>query len=194
MGHTIEAIAIGASLGGPIAVEKILSLLPAALPVPIFLVQHISDGFTKGFADWLQRSSHLIVKLAENGEIPKAGTVYIPPDGYHMKITDSRTIALHFKGKTPGEYGIGQLFGSMAMAYGAHAIGVLLTGMGRDGAEGLLEMRHRGAATIAEDESSCVIFGMPKEAIKIGAAQFILHIDKIPEQILRLISTGSYTR
>lgn len=184
--HHISAIAIGASLGGPIAVEKILSQLPADFPVPIFLVQHISKGFTKGFAVWLQKTSKLSIKLANNGEHALPGYVYIAPDGATMTIQAGNMISISNDDKMHLQPSVGKLFQSIAQIHGPHAIGVLLTGMGKDGAAELLQMRKKGAFTIAQDEESCVIFGMPKEAIKIGAAKQILHLDQIAETLQRL--------
>lgn len=184
--HSIKAIAIGASLGGPVAVEKILSALPASMPAPIFLVQHISQGFTKGFAEWLQKTSALRIKLGEQGELAMPDTVYIAPDGCHMMIKENYSIALDYKDKSHLKPGISQLFTSIATTYGPQSVGVLLTGMGRDGADGLLKMRQRGACTIVQDEKSCVMFGMPKEAIELGAARYILPLDRIAKMLLSL--------
>lgn len=190
-GEPILAIGIGASLGGPVAVEKILSALPSTLPVPIFLVQHISLGFTKGLADWLQKSCKLKIKIATDGEVAQAGCVYLPPDGYFMHVKKDNLIKLVPQGIDDHRPGIGQLFQSMAHVYGPRAIGIILTGMGKDGAAELLMMREKGAFTIAQDEESCVLFGMPKEAIKLGAAKQILPLEKISETILRFLGQSS---
>lgn len=185
--YPISAIAIGASLGGPIAVQKILSSLPSNIPVPILLVQHISKGFTQGFADWLQKSSNLRIKIAEHREFAQPGCVYIAPDENYMTILEGNIIALESIPKDDPKPGIGKLFLSMAKAYGPRAIGVILTGMGKDGAAELLDMRQRGALTIAQDESSCVLFGMPKEAIQLGAAKLVLPLDEIAETLMKVI-------
>ncbi len=185
--HNITAIAIGASLGGPLAVEKILSSLPRSLPVPIFLVQHISNGFTQGFANWLQKSSNLNIKVAKDNELALPGHVYIAPDRLHMTVKKGGIIALHDGAPEPLKPSIGKLFRSVAEIYGSHAIGVILTGMGKDGAQDLLLMREKGALTIAQDEKSCIMFGMPKEAILLGAAKYILPLEVIPEALLNLI-------
>lgn len=182
----IEAIGIGASLGGPMAVEKIISVLPEALPVPLFLVQHISIGFTKGFAEWLQRSSKLKIKLADNGEQALPGHVYVAPDACYMTVDEKKQIRLESMPSENCKPGIGKLFTSMAKTYGPNAIGVILTGMGRDGAEELLEMRTKGALTIAQNEESCVLFGMPKEAIRLGAASMVVHLDCIASILIKI--------
>lgn len=183
----IQGIAIGASLGGPMAVEKIISSLPENLPVPIFVVQHISIGFTKGFAEWLQRSSKLKVKLAENLEQAVPGCVYVAPDACFMTIHPHNIIKLESMPADNVKFGIGKLFESMAKTYGENSIGVILTGMGKDGSTELLEMYKNGALTIAQNEESCVLFGMPKEAIRIGAAGLVLHLDNIAETLVQAI-------
>lgn len=184
--HTFAAVAIGASLGGPNAVAKILSSLPAKFPVPIFLAQHISKGFTRGFADWLQKTTSLKMKIPSTGEIALPGKVYIAPDSFHMTVNRNNIIVLEY-GERASKPAINKLFKSMAQAYGANAIGVLLTGMGDDGAAELLEMKQKGAFTIAQNEESCVLFGMPKEAIALGGATQVLPLDDIAEVILRLV-------
>lgn len=189
--HPISAIAIGASLGGPIAVELILSHLPADLPVPIFLVQHISEGFTKGFADWLQKTSKLCIKLASHGEQAHAGHVYIAPDGGIMTVQGGNVININYGEKVSLKPSVGKLFLSMAQVHGPNAIGVLLTGMGKDGAAELLQMRKKGAFTIVQNEESCVLFGMPKEAIKLGAAKQILPLEQIADTLQQLIKQST---
>lgn len=188
--HTINAIAIGASLGGPIAVEKILSALPCSLPTPIFLVQHISEGFTQGFVNWLQKTCNLKIKLACDQEQALPGCVYIAPDSFHMVIKRGGVISLENGKPEPLKPSIGRMFRSVAETYGTHAMGILLTGMGKDGAEDLLLMREMGGLTVAQDEKSCVMFGMPKEAIKINAAKYILSLEYIPYAILSLIQAN----
>lgn len=180
LSNIIQAIGIGASLGGPTALKSLFSHLPAKFPIPIFIVQHIAAGFNKGFVDWLQSTSSLKVKLAVNGEIPQPGCVYIAPESVHLEVGLNQKI--HLNEDLPVENlrpSVGRLFRSMAKAYGKHSMGILLTGMGHDGAADLLLMRESGAITIAQDKESSFIFGMPKQAISLGAAQFVLSLQQI---------------
>jgi len=184
----IKLIAIGASTGGPMALQKILSALPKDLPVPVVIVQHISDGFVKGFVDWLSISSNIPLRLASDRENLSAGIGYVAPDGFHMGIGQGPVIILS---TLPPENGlkpaVDHLFRTVAQTMGRKAIGVLLTGMGRDGATELKTMKNNGAITIVQDEESSVIFGMPGEAIKIGAADHILPIEKIADFLSELL-------
>ena len=184
----IRIVAIGASAGGPPAVAEILAGLPAGLPCPILLVQHIAPGFAGGLAEWLGRSTPLDVKLAENDEPARGGTVYVAPDGVHLGIEDNGRIRLTTDAETDGfRPSATYLLRSLARSYGAAAVGVLLTGMGRDGAAGLLELRERGGVTIAQDKESSVVFGMPMEAIRLGAAEYVLPPKRISEAITTLL-------
>jgi two-component system chemotaxis response regulator CheB len=184
----IEAIAIGSSLGGPHALRTIFKELPAQFRLPIFVVQHISPGFAPGFTEWLGEHTPLHVKLAQKQEIAQSGCIYIAPDHHHLEIHRGHLICL---ATTPPERGlrpaVGHLFRSMAKTYGAHGMGIILTGMGRDGVEDLLLMKQSGALTVAQDKESSLLFGMPKEAIAIGAAQRILSLQQIAE-LLKLIN------
>lgn len=188
----ISMIGIGASLGGPHALSLILSVLPTSFSVPIVIVQHMSPGFIQGFVDWLNLSSHLKVKLAEKGERAVAGYVYLAPDHTHLEV--GRGNRLHLI-EAPPEEGhrpsIARLFRSMALSLGPYGVGVLLTGMGRDGAKDLLLMKKKGAITIAQDKKSSTIFGMPHEAIHIGAARFVLPLQAIAGALVRLTTRQS---
>lgn len=184
----IEAVGIGASLGGPKALSELFSVFSKDFPVPIFVVQHISEGFTKGFAEWLQKNCPLEVRVAQQGEQACPGCVYIAPDKQHMEVKPNHIIALTEEPESGICPSIAVLFNSMANVYGAHCIGVMLTGMGRDGANEMLKMKQKGAFTIAQDEHSCVMFGMPKEAIEIGAVQTVLPLELIGPKILRIVS------
>lgn len=184
-GLDAAVIAIGASTGGPPVVVKLLSALATALPVPVLLVQHISPGFTEGFAEWLATSSGLPVHVARGGETPLPGHVYVAPDGRHLlvgpgdQLVTARDVPLH--GMRPS---VGALFRSVASRYGRRAIGVLLSGMGTDGAEELKLMADQGALTIAQDEPSSVVFGMAAEAIRLGAVCRVLPPAGIAELLL----------
>lgn len=182
----IEAIAIGASLGGPPAIAEILSQLPPLFPIPIFIVQHISVGFIPQFVVWLQERCALPIHLAIHGEKALPGHIYMAPDKFHMEISHGGVIILnpsHNHGPQPS---VNRLFHSMALVYGPHAIGVILTGMGKDGAEELLLMRQKGAYTIAQSQDSCVMFGMPREAIAIGAAKQVIPLERIASTLIYL--------
>src|SRR5581483_2359470 len=153
--RSFELVAIGASTGGPAVLHSILGSIQKFPPVPILIVQHIASGFVQGFADWLAHSTGLPVHLANHGDKPQAGHVYVAPDGHHMVMDNTGRIALR---ADPPENGlrpaVSPFFNSVAQVFGDRAIGILLTGMGRDGADGLKAMRDRGAVTIAQDQQS----------------------------------------
>ncbi len=186
-----EIVAIGASTGGPAALHQLLSHLPDAFPLPIAIVQHISFGFVTGLADWLNDACAVHVKVGACGEKLLPGTAYIAPDEHHLVVDRFGKIGLS-KSESIGGFrpSVTALFQSVARAYGPAAIGVLLTGMGADGAAGLLAMKQAGAITLAQDEASCVVFGMPKEAIALGAAQHVTPLDKLSALIQSLIVTA----
>jgi two-component system chemotaxis response regulator CheB len=171
----VRLVAIGASTGGPLVLRTILSLLRAEFPVPIVIVQHISAGFADGFARWLSEVSGRPVRVAQQGERVRPGVAYLAPDDAQMKLHADGSVVL---ADDPAEHGlrpsVASLFRSVALSYGAHAIGVLLTGMGADGAEDLKAMRNAGALTIVQDRQSAVIFGMPGEALRLDAADHVL--------------------
>lgn len=189
-GRRIDVLAIGVSTGGPNVLAEILGAMPAGLGMPIFVVQHMAVGFIDGLVRWLNRKVALEVKAAVDGEWSKPGTVYIAPDGRHFGVATGGRIAL--AGGAP-ENGFcpsaSYLFRSVAATYGATAMGVLLTGMGTDGATGLLELRRAGGLAVVQDEASSIIFGMPGEAVRLGAAEQVLPPDKIAELIRSLART-----
>jgi len=168
-------IAIGASTGGPPILQSILSNLNPKFTIPIVIVQHIANGFLEGMVDWLSKTTHLTLKVPRTGDRIKDGHVYFAPEDHHIDITPSRTFEIrkinaHENFKRP----ISHLFSSIAKTYKKSAVGVLLTGMGNDGAIGLKEMKEQGAMTLVQDKESSVVFGMPGEAVKIKAESFIL--------------------
>lgn len=182
--RNIKIVAIGASTGGPQALKQILSRLPKSFKLPVLLVQHIAPGFTEGFANWMNTASNLPVHVAVDGEELHPGHVCVAPDFHHMKIGRDGKISLSTDEAGEGiRPSVASLFRSVADVYGSDAVGVLLTGMGRDGATELKLMRNKGAVTIAQDKESSLIFGMPGEAIKIGAAKYSLAPDKIAEML-----------
>lgn len=179
----IAAIGIGASLGGPVVISSILNVLPANFSIPILIVQHIAEGFSLGFVNWLQKNTALKVQLAKEGEVPMGGHVYVAPDNCHMEVTRMGQIKLDFQTKDFLKPSVSKLFHSLAEAYGPDAIGVLLTGMGKDGAQELLEMKQKGAFTMVQDEPSSSVFGMPGEAVRIGAAHKVLPVHDIAKTL-----------
>ncbi len=178
----IQLIAIGASTGGPMALQIILSRLPEDFPLPILIVQHIATGFIKGFKEWLSTKSGVKLKIAEDGEIISGGTGYIAPDNFHMGINSGNKIHLSNQQPENGlKPSVNYLFRSVAQTIGPNAFGVLLTGMGKDGANELKAMKEKGAITVVQNEESSVVFGMPGEALRIGAADQALSPEMIAE-------------
>ncbi len=168
---SFSVLAIGASTGGPVVMERILSRLSPSFPLPIVLVQHIAQGFVQGFVDWLNQTSRIPVHLALDGERLIGGRCYVAPDNHQLGIERSLTVSLT---KDAPVYGlrpsVSWLFESVRTAVGSRAVAILLTGMGRDGARELLALRQAGAITIAQDRDSSVVHGMPGEAIRLGGA------------------------
>lgn len=187
-GRPLRLVAIGASTGGPAALCEILEELPGDLEAPILVVQHIAPGFTQGLVEWLDQGTELVVKLAQDGEQVRPGTVYVAPEGAQMGITAAGRIQLD---ADPGSDGFrpsaSHLLAAVTRAYGRSALGVILTGMGRDGAQALLHLREAGGTTIAQDEATSVVFGMPGEAVRLGAAQYVLSPARIAETIRLLV-------
>jgi two-component system chemotaxis response regulator CheB len=182
-----DIVVIGASLGGPRALATLLRGLPAHFPVPVAVVQHIADGFTEGLASWLASESRLDVHEAVDGEPLRPGRVLLAPTGRHLlvvegvaRLSDAPAVDTFKPSVTP-------LFLSAARSYGARACGVLLTGMGRDGAEGLRAIKDAGGMTLAQDEATSAVFGMPRAAIELGAVDRVLSIDDIPRALVELV-------
>lgn len=182
-------VAIGASTGGTEALHVLLSALPPEAP-PILIVQHLPEGFTASFARRLDVACRITVREARMGDIPQTGLALIAPANRHLvlrKSPNGGTIALddapHVSRHRPS---CDVLFRSVALAAGRNAIGVILTGMGDDGARGLRDMRAAGARTLGQDEASCAIFGMPKQALNHGAVEELLPLHRIAPAILRL--------
>lgn len=181
-----QIVAIGASTGGPQALYTILKALPANFPVPILCVQHISEGFLDGLTNWLASACQLKVTIAQNGDVPKPSIVYFSPDHCHLRLNAQGRFVLSQDEPVCGHRpSVSVLFQSVAEYYKRGTLGVLLTGMGRDGADGLLAITQAGGTTIAQDEQSSVVFGMPREAIALGAAQHILALPDIAPKIIR---------
>ena len=176
----IKIVGIAASTGGPAALATVLGELPADFALPILVVQHVTPGFAVGLAEWLNTQTPLNVSLAGHGETPQPGTVLIAPDHYHMQVNLRGMVELvkepPYKGLRPSA---NYLFRSLARAFGPQAMGVILTGMGDDGAEGLEVLHLAGGLTIAQDESSSVVYGMPREAAARNAVDRVLPLDQV---------------
>jgi two-component system chemotaxis response regulator CheB len=189
-GRSVEVVVIGASTGGPQALHEILTTLPASFPAPIVIVQHLAAGFTQNLVDWLTSAGPLPVSLAQHGCRLAAGKVHVAPTGQDVTIAQ-RTLCL-----TPGPTtrthcpSINVLFESVAVDYRAAAVGVLLTGMGDDGAAGLAELKHAGAITIAQDEASSIVFGMPRAAANLGVVDHVLPPAHIAQLLSVLVRRG----
>jgi two-component system, chemotaxis family, protein-glutamate methylesterase/glutaminase len=190
--HAIDMVAIGSSTGGPAALQIILTRIPADFEAAIVISQHMPRGFTGPLSERLDKLSQLNIKEAEEGEHIKKGTVYICPGGFHLGISQKKQkllIALK-EGRLTDKYtpSVDYMMTSVAGHYGASSVGVILTGMGNDGKNGMLEINTQGGYTIAESESSAVVFGMPAEAIKNGAVERVLPISEIPSEIIRVVN------
>lgn len=181
-------IAIGASTGGPKALLNLLRGLSAAPEVRILIVQHIAKGFAAGLATWLDRESPFAVRLAQAGDRLEPGLALVAPPHQHMELQGGRILLSGAAPRHACRPSVDALFESLALTAAPQVIGVLLTGMGRDGAAGLLALHQAGAQTIVQDQASSVIFGMPKAAIALGAAQQILPLEQIPAALLRLLN------
>jgi two-component system chemotaxis response regulator CheB len=196
-----KIVAVATSTGGPAALQRLLGSLPGDFPVPILVVQHITPGFTPGLVAWLNTVCDLRVKVAEPGEFLAPHTVYLAPDGRHLGVARIAPLGgpepasvprpmAHIADTAPvggfrpsGTY----LFESVARAFGAAAVAVILTGMGEDGVVGLRHVRQAGGRIIAQDEKSSVVFGMPAVAIAAGLADEVLALDAIPARLLELV-------
>jgi two-component system chemotaxis response regulator CheB len=192
---TNAVVAVGASTGGTQALQSLLTALPSNAPGMI-IVQHMPEHFTRSFADRLNSLCAVQVKEAEHGDTVSPGRVLIAPGNFHMSL--ERSGAVYQVRIESGQLisrhrpSVDVLFRSTAKYAGRNAVGVILTGMGNDGAEGMAEMRAAGAATIAQDEATCVVFGMPKEAIAKGAVEHVLPLGEIPAKILNLAAARDH--
>jgi two-component system chemotaxis response regulator CheB len=176
----IDVIGIAASTGGPSALVTVLSELPKDFPLPILVVQHITPGFTDGLADWLSQQIRLAVGIATHGEKLQPGALLLAPDDYHLQVGARGIIELSkvspYKGLRPSA---NYLFNSLAQAYGRHAMGIVLTGMGDDGAKGAAALYNAGGFMIAQDEQSSVVYGMPREVMVRNTVHHVLGLEQI---------------
>lgn len=188
-----KLLIIGASTGGTEAIRTVLEPLPANSPA-ILITQHMPGGFTRSFAERLNKLCRVTVKEAEEGERVLPGHAYIAPGDAHLKLARSGAnyVVRLDSGPPVNRHrpSVDVLFDSAAQQAGRNAIGVLLTGMGRDGAQGLLRMHQAGATTLAQDEASCVVFGMPREAIALGGASEVVSLDDIAPRLMALVAAS----
>ncbi len=187
----LRLVALGASTGGPRALVDVLGALPANFPLPLLVVIHIAEPFGSAFADWLNDHCALDVRLGYDGQpLPARGVVVAPPD-LHLQLRGRTLVCQRGPAHLSCRPSVDVLFDSVAQECGAAAVAVLLTGMGQDGARGMLALRAAGALTIAQDESSCVVYGMPREAAMLGAAQRILPLAEIGPALAALARHAS---
>ncbi|MDA8165950.1 MAG: chemotaxis-specific protein-glutamate methyltransferase CheB [Desulfobacteraceae bacterium] len=185
-------VAIASSTGGPEALSVILSGLPSSFPCPIVIAQHNSDGFIPGMVEWLKRVSKIAIKVAEEGEPLLPATAYVSPSERHMEITERRRVA--FQERHPKDIyrpSCDLLLSSVARVYQSKAIGVILTGMGSDGARGMREIKSAGGTTMAQDEKTCIVYGMPKVAIESGCIDRILSLEEISGELAMVVARGA---
>lgn len=180
----IKIVAIGVSTGGPPVLESIFSKLPQGLKVPILVVQHITPGFLNGLIDWLSQTTKYPIHVATQGEKALPGHIYFAPDEFHMEIRNNGRIFLNSTEKENGlRPAVSCLFRSIADNYGKNSMAILLTGMGKDGAKELKQLKDKGAITVAQNKETSVVYGMPGEATKLNAATYVLSPEKIAELI-----------
>jgi two-component system chemotaxis response regulator CheB len=197
-GTECELVAIGTSTGGPVALKTVLTMLPGDLPVGIVVVQHMPPVFTKAFAERLDGCCELSVKEAEDGDAIVAGRVLLAPGNWHMTVTKFGTeprVVLNQNENVNGHRpSVDVLMHSVAMEYGSRAVGVIMTGMGRDGADGLRELHRRGGRVIAQDKDSSVIYGMNREVVQSGCADEVVPVDSIARRIVEALRNRSTSR
>lgn len=182
--NNVKAVAIGVSTGGPTVLQTIFEKLPLNIKIPILVVQHIAPGFLDGLIDWLSKYTKLPIQVASQGEAILPGHIYFAPDGFHMKIGKGGHILLSNGEKENGlKPSVSTLFRSVQSYYGKNSMAILLTGMGKDGALELKNLKDNGAITVAQDKETSVVYGMPGEAAKLNAATYILSPEKIAELI-----------
>jgi two-component system chemotaxis response regulator CheB len=181
-----DLVVIGASLGGPRALATLLRGLPSTFPAPVAVVQHIADGFTEGLASWLASESRLEVREARDGDPLVPGRVLVAPTGRHLLVHDGQARLSDAPAVDTFKPSVTPLFLSAARAYGRRVCGVILTGMGRDGADGLKAIKDAGGPTLAQDEATSAVFGMPRAAIELGAVDRVLPLDELPRALVEL--------
>jgi two-component system, chemotaxis family, protein-glutamate methylesterase/glutaminase len=197
-GTECELVAMGTSTGGPVALKTVLQMLPGDLPVGIVVVQHMPPVFTKAFAERLDGCCELSVKEAEDGDAIIPGRVLLAPGNWHMTVTKFGSephVALNQADTVNGHRpSVDVLMHSVAMEYGSRALGVIMTGMGRDGADGLRELHRRGGRVIAQDKDSSVIYGMNREVVQNGSADEVVPVDAIARRIIDALRSSASSR
>jgi two-component system, chemotaxis family, response regulator WspF len=189
IGKRERLVAIGASAGGPMALGAILAALPKTFPAAIVIIQHVDERFAAEMAQWLSRGSALKVRVAEEGDRPAPGTVLLAGTNDHLIFKSKQRLGYTPEPVTaPYRPSVDVFFNSVSALWAGEAVGVLLTGMGRDGALGLKSMRDKGHQTIAQDQATSAVYGMPKAAADLGAALDILPIDEIGQRLVRTFS------
>jgi two-component system chemotaxis response regulator CheB len=187
----IQAVVIASSTGGPKALSRFFTLLPGNFPVPVVVVQHNSTGFDSSFVQWLDTFTDLKVKLAEEGDIPRAGIVYVAQTDKHLMLQmDGQGMVLRYNDDEPENNqkpAADVLFRTAAESLGTSVISVVLTGMGNDGASGTQKIHERGGITLAQDEESSLIYGMPKAAAETGCVDIVLPLDQLPNELVKLL-------
>jgi two-component system chemotaxis response regulator CheB len=190
---THQILAIGASTGGTVAIEVVLRQMPVNCP-GIVMVQHMPETFTSSYAKRLNDVCAIEVREAKDGDRVLPGLALLAPGNFHMRLVRNGAVYQVQMDQTPRVHyqrpAVDNLFESVAYCAGSNVVAAVLTGMGKDGAKGLLQIRQAGGRTIAQDEASCVVYGMPAEAVKLGAAEFQLPLDKISAHALSLIEPG----
>jgi two-component system chemotaxis response regulator CheB len=181
---SLKVVAIAASTGGPSALAKILGGLPLGLKMCVVIVQHVAQGFSAGLAEWLDRESEMTVREARDGDRMRAGYAFLAPTGSHMVVNSGNRIMLDGAPPVAGHRPSADiLLVSVARVYGHNSIGVILTGMGSDGAKGIVAIKNAGGKAIVQDEQSCVVFGMPKAAVQTGVVDEVLPLDSIAKRL-----------
>lgn len=181
-------VAIAASTGGPGALYQVLRDLPANFPLPILIVQHIARGFGQGMVDWLRGATQLRVATAQPGDVLQAGRVLVSPDDQHLGLgRDGRVVLYPRRDERELCPSADILFRDVAQAFGRKALGVIMTGMGRDGVEGLAALKVAGGRVLAQDEKSCIVFGMPKEAIAAGVTDQVVPLEQMAQAITEML-------
>jgi two-component system chemotaxis response regulator CheB len=182
-------VALGISTGGPQALQILLSKLPANFPAGILIVQHISSGFIQGLVEWLRVTSSLDIRVAKVGDTLRNGTIFFAPDDMHMTVDKQEKIVLKedVSKKMLHVPSIDVMMQSVAEAYRGNAVGVIMTGMGRDGVEGISAIKSSGGYTLAQDEKTSAIYGMNKLAVEQGVIDRVLALEYIADELIRVI-------
>lgn len=186
--HTVKALAIGASTGGPKMITTLISQLPKTLSIPVFIVQHMPKGFTTSFAKRLDTISDIRVVEAEHGMRVLGGVAYIAPGGYHMIVQNNHIQLLDTEKVHSVKPAVDPLFDSIAQIYGKRTLGIILTGMGKDGAIGCQSIKNVGGYILAQDKETSVVYGMPRHAVELGAVDEILSINEISQKIKEMVN------